>query len=628
MIKMHPLVIVLGIFYFARSASGLPVITKQPGGTNNVSLGASITNRVTATTTNPPLSYQWKLNGIEITGATSNTLLLTHIAATNSGTYNVLVGDANGETVESSPVFVVVDASFTKITDDPVVNVSGITGAAWGDYDGDGFADLYLAGFNNSSSFLFRNNTDGTFSRITNGPVATDNGTSISAAWGDYDNDGFLDLIVSNYGGENEFLYRNNGNGTFTKILNDIVVKSGGNSAGACWADFDRDGNLDVFVANAEKDFLFRNSGNGSFTKITNGVIANNAGGAQGCAWADYDNDGYPDLFVGQIARGVNVLYHNERNGTFTKVASGKIATDGGQTQGIAWGDYDNDGYLDLFVANIGQKNFLYHNERNGTFSKITTGAIVNDVGQFYGCVWADFDNDGWLDLYVTASGSNGLLYHNNGDGTFAKIQAGSVTNEKSTGYSVMVTDYDNNGFSDIFVANNPGLNCFLYRNNGNSNNWLTVRCRGTVSNAAAIGAKVRVTANIGGRQISQLREISGGHGLAAQNALEAAFGLGDAGQAALVQIEWPSGIIQQITNVASKQIITIKEPSRISATGVKDQVVLGLKTSRNREAVVQSSPDLSLWQDSFSVTNLTGSVAITNDTSRERIFFRLMERP
>ena len=122
------------------------------------------------------------------------------------------------------------------------------------------------------------------------------------------------------------------------------------------WADFDNDGNLDLFVANAEKDILFRNLGNGSFSKITTGVIANNAGGAQGCAWADYDNDGYPDLFVGQIARGVNVLYHNERNGTFTKVTTGKIATDGGQTQGIAWGDYDNDGYLDLFVANIGQK--------------------------------------------------------------------------------------------------------------------------------------------------------------------------------------------------------------------------------------------------------------------------------
>jgi hypothetical protein len=136
------------------------------------------------------------------------------------------------------------------------------------------------------------------------------------------------------------------------------------------------------------------------------------------------------------------------------------------------------------------------------------------------------------------------------------------------------------------------------------------------------------VTAKIGGGQISQLREISGGHGLAAQNALEAGFGLGDAVRAALVQIEWPSGIIQQITNVASKQIITLKEPSRISATDAKDHVVLGLKTSRNHAAVLQSSPDLSVWRDLFSVTNLTGSVAITNDASAEKIFFRLMEQP
>ncbi|MDB6038494.1 MAG: hypothetical protein JWM99_2335, partial [Verrucomicrobiales bacterium] len=300
-----------------------------------------------------------------------------------------------------------------------------------------------------------------------------------------------------------------------------------------------------------------------------------------------------------------------------------------GQTQGIAWGDYDNDGYLDLFVANIGQKNFLYHNERNGTFTKITAGAIVNDVAQFYGCVWADFDNDGWLDLYVTASGANSALYHNNGDGTFTRIQAGSVTNEKSEGYGVMVADYDNNGFPDIFVPNFPNLNCFLYRNNGNSNNWLTVRCKGTVSNAAAIGAKVRVTATIGGRTISQLREISGGHGLAAQNALEAEFGLGDAARAELVQIEWPSGITQQLTNVFSRQILTIKEPSRVSVSaGSATSIVLDLKTTRNKEAILQSSLDLRVWQDSFSVTNLTGSVAITNDTRPETTFFRVVERP
>src|SRR4051812_32630452 len=159
----------LVIFCWTVAALGLPVITKQPGGTNLVSIGATVTNRVTATTTSPPLSYQWRVNGTEIAGATTNVLLLTHISVTNSGIYTVLVGDAGGSAVESNPAYLAVDSTFTKITDDPVVKVSGITGAAWGDYDGDGFADLYLAGFNNSTSFLFRNNGDGTFNRVTKG---------------------------------------------------------------------------------------------------------------------------------------------------------------------------------------------------------------------------------------------------------------------------------------------------------------------------------------------------------------------------------------------------------------------------------------------------------------------------
>ena len=225
--------------------------------------------------------------------------------------------------------------------------------------------------------------------------------------------------------------------------------------------------------------------------------------------------------------------------------------------------------------------------------------------------------------------GGNGLLYHNNGDGTFSKIEAGSVTNEKSQGYSTMVADYDNNGFADILVANFSNVNCFLYRNNGNSNSWLTIRCKGTVSNAAAIGTKVRVKATIGGQELWQLRELSGGHGLGAQNALEAEFGLGDAARADLVQIEWPSGITQRFTNVVAKQILTIKEPSRLSmSSGKNEAVVLDLRTTRNKPAVLQTSSDLRLWRDTFSVTNLSGSVAVTNESTQPMSFFRLVEKP
>src|SRR5262249_40159761 len=163
---------------------------------------------------------------------------------------------------------------------------------------------------------------------------------------------------------------------------------------------------VDLFIPNlGQKNFLYRNTGNGNFTKIISGTIANDVENSVACGWADYDNDGFLDLFVANRGGQRNSLYHNNQDGSFTKISAGSTVNDIGSSEGCAWGDYDNDGFLDLFVANYGQRNFLYHNNRDGTFTKVTSGKIVTDVANSVCAAWGDYDNDGYLDLFVSAFG-------------------------------------------------------------------------------------------------------------------------------------------------------------------------------------------------------------------------------
>jgi hypothetical protein len=460
-----------------------------------------------------------------------------------------------------------VQAQFTAITNSPVVTDHGdSTGCAWGDYDNDGYLDLFVSNFGTPLNFLYRNNGDGTFTRITTGSIATDDVNAEGASWGDYDNDGYLDLFVAVGLAGNDLLYRNNGDGSFTKIISGPMVQSGGNSRGCAWADYDQDGYLDLFVANEQNqnNFLYHNNGDGTFARITAGSIVNDGGASYGCAWGDYDDDGFPDLFVANLNQN-NFLYHNNRDGTFTRVSTGRVVSDGGASQGCAWGDYDNDGLLDLFVANRNQKNFLYHNEGNGVFTAMTNGAIVNDIGYSWSPAWIDYDNDGWLDLFVangppTGPGQNNFLYRNNGDGTFTRIITGAVVNDGAISDGCAWGDYNNDGFVDLFVSNLNDQNNLLYRNDGNANNWLTVRCVGQVSNRSAIGVTVRLKTP---QQVRwQMREISGGSGYGSQNAPYAYFGLGAATNVESVRIEWPSGIVEELHEVEPKQLLTVTEPA------------------------------------------------------------------
>ena len=219
------------------------------------------------------------------------------------------------------------------------------------------------------------------------------------------------------------------------------VVTSGGSSRGCAWGDYDNDGYIDLFVSNerGQNNFLFHNNGDGTLTKITSGKIVTDGGFSTGCAWGDYDNDGYLDLFVPNNNEN-NFLYHNNRDGTFTKITSGRIVTDGGSSFGAAWGDYDNDGFLDLFVANVNQKNFLYRNNGTGTFTKITSGRSSTTL-DIPGAPPGRLRQRWFLDLFVAngppnGPGQNDFLYHNNGDGTFTKITTGSLANDGAIGDS------------------------------------------------------------------------------------------------------------------------------------------------------------------------------------------------
>jgi hypothetical protein len=460
-----------------------------------------------------------------------------------------------------------VPAQFAAITNGPVVTDRGdSTGCAWGDYDSDGNLDLFVSNFGTPFNYLYHNNGDGSFTRITAGAIATDDTNSEGASWGDYDNDGYLDLFVAVGLGGNDLLYRNNGDGSFARITSGPAVQSGGNSRGCAWGDYDNDGYLDLFVANeqSQNNFLFHNNGDGTFAKITSGNIVNDGGASYGCAWGDYDNDGHLDLFVPNLNQN-NFLYHNNGDGTFTRINSGRIVSDGGASQGCAWGDYDNDGFLDLFVANRNQKNFLYHNDGNGTFAAITNGAIVNDLGYSWSPAWIDYDNDGFLDLFVangppSGPGQNNFLYHNNGDGTFTRVTTGSVVNDGAISGGCAWGDYNNDGFLDLFVSNLNDQNNLLYRNDGNSNNWLTVRCVGQLSNRSGIGTKVRTKTVEQSRW--QMREISGGSGYGSQNAPYAYFGLGADTNIEVVRLEWPNGVVQELYAVAPKQFLTVTEPA------------------------------------------------------------------
>jgi hypothetical protein len=609
-----------------------PIFTEEASD-QSVSVGANVTFR-SAATGEAPLSYQWDFNQAELSGRTNRSLVLTDVQLSNAGAYTLVVTNAAG-CITSRVARLEVDATFTKITAGHIAtSVATSFGAAWGDFDDDGFIDLIVS--NNGPDFLYRNNRDGTFTQITAGPIVINESDSASGvAWADYDNDGQLDLVVGKDPGKNN-LFHNSGDGTFTKTAGNAVVTDE-QSNSTIWGDYNNDGYVDLLVTatGGALNRLYRNNGDGSFTKMASGMvgsIASDGGHADSATWGDYDNDGDLDVVITHYDA-KNFFYRNNGDGTFTKLfgaQTGDLDAPSSVSGGPSWGDYDNDGDLDLFVMqglSLEPRNdTLFRNNGNGTFTSMTSdvvGQAVSDHSHGQSCAWADYDNDGWLDLFVTGCGLLGstdhggksLLYHNNGDGSFTKITAGSLVNDVNWSEGGIWGDYDNDGFMDLFVANgglagyppplDPQANS-LFHNNGNSNAWLKLKLIGTVSNRAAIGAKVRVRATIAGKTFWQMREISGGDGFLSQNDMRPNFGLGDASVAEMIRIEWPSGIVQELRDVPSRQILAITEPALLRVT---EAGAFHIESWKGMAFEVQSSTDLKQWSALTTLTNLTGTL-------------------
>ena len=447
---------------------------------------------------------------------------------------------------------------FTAVTDNSFSDDLGTSpGAAWGDYDHDGRPDLFVTD-SSGRDRLYHNEPDGTF-RLTSSLLPPTLGTSHGCAWGDFDNDGRLDLLVGKRSGGTSVIYHQRSDGTFELLSEAAFPAAFGDTVGAAWGDFDKDGYLDVFLADLSgKNRLFKNHAGQSFTRV-NDTPAAEAKSAVGVAWGDYDNDGNLDLFVANGGNQDNSLFHNV-GGALIKVTDSAVCTGGGYSVGAAWGDYDNDGFLDLFVANRLGRNFLYHNNGDGTFSEVKTSVVVNDHGDFNGCAWADYDNDGYLDLFVANfSGPSCYIYHNSGDGTFTRVTTEPPTLAGSSGDAVVLADYDGNGFLDLFLAKWGGGQSQLYRNGGNDHHWLTLRLSGVATNRSAIGARIRLKTTVNDREHWQTREISSGDGWGGAS-LDAHFGLGASATVDAIQIQWPSGNSQELKGVAADQILTLTE--------------------------------------------------------------------
>jgi C1A family cysteine protease len=463
----------------------------------------------------------------------------------------------------NSPLYITViqnsPSQFRQVQVGEIVETGSSVSCAWGDYDGDSDLDLFVGNRNDENNFLYNHNPHfDTFDKIDVGPLVNHGGNSFGSSWADYDNDSDLDLFVANKG-QNNFLYKNIGSGDFEKIIAGAIVNDGGNSLGCSWGDYDNDGFVDLIVANdGENNFLYHNNG-GGFTKITSGPVVSDGGNSTSGTWADYDNDGDLDLFVTNYQQN-NCLYRND-GGAFVKITIGAIVNDGGASFGSSWGDYDNDGDCDLFVTNDGENNFLYENNGDASFTKITTGAIVNDGGASFGSSWADTDNDGDLDLFVANKNQENFLYVNHGAGAFTRDLYDAATVTHGSLFGCAFADYNDDGYSDLFIANSAGNN-LLFENIGYGRNWIKVRCVGVTSNRSAIGGKVQIKANIGGVAIWQVREISAqtGGGYGGQNSLTAEFGLGDAAQVDSLRIEWPSRAVQVLTNVSVNHGLTVVE--------------------------------------------------------------------
>ena len=492
------------------------------------------------------------------------------------------------------------------------------SGAAFFDYDADGDPDLYLVngaplpGYHTSkipTNSLYENNGDGTFTDVTLKANVGDTGYGHGCAVGDYDNNGYLDIYVTNYGKNR--LYRNNGDGTFTDVTEKAGVVEPRWSTSCAFADYDRDGNIDLYVVNyleynidenpwcgikekgiraycepdnfqAQADTLYRNNGDGTFTDVTKSAgIYNDTGKGLGVVWGDYNNDGNPDVYVANDST-ENFFYTNLGNGKFSEVGFmiGVALSEYGEAEngmGTAFGDWDNNGWLDLTVTNYAdQTNTFYQNDGDGFFTdatSITKTALVTYPYLGWATAFVDFDNDGYGDVFV-ANGhlqdnlkelglegtyaQRNLLFQNKQNGTFTEesqsLGPGFRFEDVSRGATF--ADYDLDGDIDIFVTNSNTPPRLLRNDGGNMNNWLQIKMKATRSSSDAVGTRVKITTG----DLSQIREVQSGDGYLSQRELKLHFGIGKHKKVDKIEVLWVSGSTQIVQQVPANQVLSLQE--------------------------------------------------------------------
>ncbi len=474
--------------------------------------------------------------------------------------------------------YIIINAQqFSKVTTGDIVNTpSGSRSCNFIDINNDDFPDILITNGTSGgeNNMLYINNNGETFSLVESA-ITNDGAPSDGASCADFDNDGNIDVFIVNWYNINNLLYKNSPDGNFNKIDTGLIVTEGGYSETAAWGDADNDGFVDLYITNSagnKRNTLYRNTGTGFFEKVKDISPANDAYYSRSVNWVDYDNDGDQDLFVCNENNQKNNLYRNDGDFQFTKLTDIAITSDNYSSHSSSWADYDNDGDYDLFISNYQQNNQLFENKGNDVFAEVL-GPWNNDTGCSFSSSFGDYDNDGDLDIFVTngycSNDLQNFLYRNDGEDGFTKVMDELPATDIGNSYGCAWGDYDNNGFLDLVVANwqDETQNNYLYKNDGNENNWIKIKLNGVMSNRSAIGTKVRCKAQINGTAVWQTREVTSQSGYCSQNSLIVHFGLKDADLVDSLQILWSSGIVQNFANLSPNNLIKIDEDLN---TGIK----------------------------------------------------------
>jgi len=455
-------------------------------------------------------------------------------------------------------------------------------GVSFADFDNDGWDDLTFATEEGTEIYFLKNN-DGNFSSITLNGISNTFKTK-QVIWIDYDNDGDQDFFVTGFEGVNKF-YKNDGDMNFTDVSSSIgFFETDLFTYGVSFADMDNDGDLDAFISNRDgeaddqRNYLYRND-EGTFIDITDSAGLSMSSHLSFCSIIfDYNKDGFQDIYISNDKPdNLNILYKNNGDGTFDDVSEYSGAGIGINAMTTTIGDYNNDGWFDIYITNTPEGNELLRNNGDGTFTNVAeaTATTFNSVG--WGAVFLDADLDGLLDLYVSSDfdGSVGsflssAFYHQQNNETFIIPENIGFQEDTRKSYTNAIGDIDNDGKPDIIVGNDIDPN-FLWSNKTvNENNWLKVKLEGVISNRDGIGNTIEI--NIGGQ--SQYRYTLAGEGYLSQNSFYEFFGLANATEVDYVKVTWTAtGESEIINNIAANQAITIKEGSGVlsSVNNLKD---------------------------------------------------------